>query len=271
MKKKFIDIFDCPYCNKESLSLRIIAEDKEQIKEGLFNCRLCNRKFPIKDSVPNFLPDSFKAENKVETGHFSYDGGFLYKLLSKFTTNNGIIINGEGSDVVVLDIGCGLTPRGSINMDVFYPPKLPNNFILASADLLPFKANSIDIIVSAYVIEHLISPSDFIKSAARIARKKSIIITDNSEWIGDYFFRIIQKGRLFHHEHCYRWSIEYLNNLILRLGFECETRLADFSPTFFVHVFSCLGKIPYIGNFFYRDLVAEIFNTNSLHDKQEHL
>lgn len=105
-------------------------------------------------------------------------------------------------DWQVLEIGCGSNPRGSVNMDVYIPDPLPPNFILGSAELVPFRPKSFDLLTSQFVIEHVLEPARFITSQVLRARQMVEIITDNSEWIGETWFRAFGTGRIFHDEHC---------------------------------------------------------------------
>jgi hypothetical protein len=94
--------------------------------------------------------------------------------------------------------------------------------------------------------------------AADIASKRVKIVTDNSDWIGDIFFRVIGRGRIFHDEHYFKWSMEYMRNLISRLGIPCATVVTcNLSSSNLVKVFSALSILPRVGIMFNRDLVVE--------------
>lgn len=157
-----------------------------------------------------------------------------------------------------LDIGCGETPRGEVGCDLVIPKNRPKFFVVASAEALPFKSKSFDVVRSHYVIEHLTDPKTAILDQLRIARKKLIIVTDNSEWFGDAIFRLVKKGRLFHEEHCYRWTVEYLKNLLNRFKLKSKVFACNLSPTKVVKSSSVFGRLPRIGVWFYRDIYAEI-------------
>jgi SAM-dependent methyltransferase len=82
---------------------------------------------------------------------------------------------------MILDVGCGGTPRGDVNGDFFSgytphtrvtinPKKIPN-FIRLDAHHLPFKNDSFDTIISYHVLEHLQNPQKALKDMKRVASK----------------------------------------------------------------------------------------------------
>lgn len=254
MKLNILKIITCPYHSNIDFDMSIKEEHNDEIIEGVLICPECNRKFKITDGIPIIVPDDFGYDKNWKPGARYWDVGGITKLLSR-TKKRRFEID---QDKLSLDIGCGEYGEGGVNIDVYFPAKPQKNFILASAELLPFKDKSFDIVKSSYVIEHLLSPKRFIIENCRISKNEVIIITDNSEWVGDLFFRFIGTGRIFHDEHCYRWTVEYLQNLIKRLGFKTEVKACNFSPSFFVRLVFVLGKLPRIGVWFCRDIYADI-------------
>jgi hypothetical protein len=158
----------------------------------------------------------------------------------------------------ILDVGCGENAKGNVNIDQYVPKKIPANFILCSAEKLPFREASFGCVRNSYVIEHLLDPPDFINECTIIATKKVVIITDNSDWLGELYFRLVGSGRIFHPEHCYKWSVEYMRTLLSRLGIKAVVTPCNLSPTSIVKFFSSFGKLPRIGILFYRDISVEI-------------
>lgn len=87
----------------------------------------------------------------------------------------------------ILDVGCGAHPRGTVNIDVstgwnpqtgnqkehldFIDPHRIPNFVLASAEHLPFKTAAFEKVVSSQVIEHVHQPYLMLKEMVRVARK----------------------------------------------------------------------------------------------------
>jgi len=222
--------------------------------ENFFICTRCSRKYKVSTlngiEIPDFLIDSGNLNRGLR--------GLSSKFLSSI---QGKPFQRRIEDKkLVLDLGCGENPRGNINVDCYIPNKIPCNFILANAEYLPFKDNSIDIIISNFSIEHIINPAIFIQNIYKIAKEKIEIVTDNSEWLGDVFFRLYGDGRIFHDEHYYKWSVEYFRNLLNKLGYKNnKVYLLNLSTSLIVEILSVFGKIPCLGNLFYRDLKADIW------------
>lgn len=65
MKKKLMDILACPIDKYYPLELHVF-EEKEEIVEGVIICPKCLRWYPIRDEIPEMLPDeSTKGEGRV--------------------------------------------------------------------------------------------------------------------------------------------------------------------------------------------------------------
>ena len=238
-------ILACPFHRNHTLHF--------SVKSVAFFCDSCNNSYELLEQdgvyIPNFLIDKGNWDRGFRGIKSNIVNSFQGKPFKRQLEENKL----------VLDVGCGENARGNINMDCYIPGKLPRNFILANAEYLPFKPNSIDIILSYYNIEHLINPAAHIMSLYETVKNKVEIVTDNSEWLGDMIFRVIGDGRIFHDEHYYKWSIEYFANLLSRLGLKKNSVcLLNRSSNPIVSSLSKLGSLPIIGNFFYRDLKAEI-------------
>lgn len=284
MNNKLLDILCCPY-DKGTLELESKDEKRIEVWEGVLICESCHRVFPIIYKVPYILPDDLKSRNATVNNFFIYNKQYkeidkfyqkttyeiwepgartwkpdiLSKMISKLRGSYPDIIKPYfNSSLFSLDIGCGNNAKGSVNIDIYLPERIPENFIMASAEYLPFQDDIFDLVHSSYVIEHCLNPSHFIEELVRLSNNKVVIITDNSEWIGDYWFRLTGNGRIFHDEHYYRWTVEYLNHLINRLGFKAKVSALNLSPTNIVVFTSLLGRIPRIGRFFLRDIMAVI-------------
>lgn len=266
MKKKPFSIkYVCPYDHSHL-----------KLKERLsYTCDSCKRQYPILDDIVNFLPDNLrdwatkkyglkKIQNPPEKfSSFEWKPGFrgwspssFIKFLSLGFGEGRVTKRYKGS---VLDVGCGDVAKGDVNTDIYIPTPLPKNFVLATAEMLPFKDNSFDVVRSAYVIEHNLYPTEMVKEHYRVSRKKVEIFTDNSDWLGVYAYRILNVGSIFHDEHYFKWSVEYFRNLLNRIKFRGRVEVFNTSPSILVKLLSTFGRLPRIGVIFYRDLYAEIY------------
>ena len=61
MKRKLMDILACPIDKQHPLDL-LVFEEKDEIVEGLITCPRCNRWFPIREEIPEMLPDELRKE-----------------------------------------------------------------------------------------------------------------------------------------------------------------------------------------------------------------
>ena len=61
MKKRLMDILACPIDKYYPLDLKVSKEDDE-IAEGMIVCPKCLRWYPIKDEIPELLPDELRNE-----------------------------------------------------------------------------------------------------------------------------------------------------------------------------------------------------------------
>lgn len=261
--------FVCPYDNEIPVRL------KKTGKESFYECKECHRHFPIINGIVNFLPDGLRewitiqnnrTNKKVqESNDFSgkWKPGFrgwrpnwFVKLLSIGSGEGRITSSHRG---IVLDVGCGDIAKGDVNTDIYIPSQIPNNFVLATAELLPFMDNSFDIVRSAYVIEHNLYPTEMIKEHFRVCKKRVEIFTDNSDWLGIYVYRVLNAGSIFHDEHYFKWSKEYFGNILNRLNIKGKVKVFNTSPSLLVKFLSLFGVLPRIGVAFYRDLYVEIY------------
>ena len=55
MRRTLMDILCCPVC-KGDLALLVEKEDEHEILEGELFCSVCEVKYPIREGIPNLLP-----------------------------------------------------------------------------------------------------------------------------------------------------------------------------------------------------------------------
>lgn len=63
MKKELMEILACPMDKHHPLDL-LVFETNEEIVEGLIVCSKCSRWYPIRDEIPEMLPDELRKENE---------------------------------------------------------------------------------------------------------------------------------------------------------------------------------------------------------------
>jgi len=63
IKKKLMEILACPIDKQHPLEL-LVFEEKEEIVEGLIICPKCSRWYPIRDEIPEMLPDELRTEKE---------------------------------------------------------------------------------------------------------------------------------------------------------------------------------------------------------------
>lgn len=63
MKRKLLDILACPIDKYHPLELHVF-EETDEIVEGLMLCPKCLRWFPIRDEIPEMLPDELREKKE---------------------------------------------------------------------------------------------------------------------------------------------------------------------------------------------------------------
>jgi glycosyltransferase 2 family protein len=155
---------------------------------------------------------------------------------------------------IVLDIGCGsgvqlraleiAKPKLLIGTDVnrnalIYAKNkniLQSEFIIADAQNLPFRAETVNKIICAEIIEHLNEPEQMIAETQRVLRKGgSIVITtpnEHSIWgLYEYFWDAFGRGRNYGETHLKFFSVRELEHFFPFYHHSHET-LYLFSPLF---------------------------------------
>ena len=87
---------------------------------------------------------------------------------------------------MILDVGCGNRPRGTVNIDLYLGPtehteepiqlhKTPN-LVHATAEALPFRDKSFDLVFSDNLLEHLSDPLAALREFLRVGRRVRAIV-----------------------------------------------------------------------------------------------
>ncbi|RJS74376.1 Trm112 family protein [Candidatus Bathyarchaeota archaeon] len=63
MKRRLMDILACPIDKYYPLELHVF-EEKEEIVEGVIVCPKCLRWYPIRDEIPELLPDQLRDKKE---------------------------------------------------------------------------------------------------------------------------------------------------------------------------------------------------------------
>jgi SAM-dependent methyltransferase len=241
------DVLSCPYHPDVPLDLEVDSA----------TCSACGRRFFRTTAGLDLRPDELRdGTARWKPGEPGWNPGVL-RFFGGASRRRGAAPP-EGS-LEILDIGCGVHPTGTVNVDVYVPDPLPNNFLLAAADRLPFLAKTFDVVTSRYVIEHLTDPAEFIRRCLRLARREVVIVTDNGDWLGEIALRILGTGRIYHPEHTHKWSVEYLRNLCGRFE-DCDStvKLDTYSDTPVVRLLAWAARGRVLAALLHRDLEARL-------------
>lgn len=59
MKREFVDSIRCPFCRRGGMDLAVAAaidaEDEREVREGELRCQACQRTFPVRLGIPDFI------------------------------------------------------------------------------------------------------------------------------------------------------------------------------------------------------------------------
>ena len=112
---------------------------------------------------------------------------------------------------MILDVGCGSTPQGDVNVDPFmgFSPHHARvidgrdylNFVQGGLPQLPFRDKAFNVVSCRHVIEHTDNPVEAVLELRRVARKAVFLKVPNNPL----------------HEfplHRYTWSLVSLKNLL---------------------------------------------------------
>jgi len=115
-----------------------------------------------------------------------------------------------------LDVGCGNTPTGDVNVDlpgserhrsgVTLAVKRISNFVYASVYALPFCNDSFDEVVSFHLLEHLEIPLIALEEMIRVTKDLVTIVVPAFAYEGECG------------EHLYTWGEGSLFNLLQKAG-----------------------------------------------------
>ena len=64
MKRKLMELLACPIDKQHPLELHVFEEKDEEVVEGLIVCPKCLRWYPIREEIPELLPDELRKQNE---------------------------------------------------------------------------------------------------------------------------------------------------------------------------------------------------------------
>lgn len=179
MEDKLLTTLQCPLCKKGGLSLQ----------ENKLVCKTCSASFPILNGKLCFTKDAdeimrkYDAEakqfvNRLKSLVKRWPALFVFLTyaigsVSYFGERPGRTIKKAfGKDVknkIIVNVGSGITKvhQDVINLDIF---PFKNVDIVADASSLPFKDNSVDMLISESTIEHTPDAERAIQEMRRVVR-----------------------------------------------------------------------------------------------------
>ncbi len=84
MRKTLLNYICCPFCHGTLDFITKVYENREKnIQEGILICQECNRWFPVRNYIPELLPDHLRNWEADENFLYSLDSNIEKKILKK--------------------------------------------------------------------------------------------------------------------------------------------------------------------------------------------
>ena len=135
--ERFAGILACPYCKT---GLQRLNRD--------FTCDACGRKYMHNGNAVDFLTADLRAAFSINDTENVSDHGYDGRITSAIEANPGKLF---------VDVGAGLKYRNYVNVVNFEIVDYPSTDVLGVGEKLPFINDSVDFVISAVVLEHVIA------------------------------------------------------------------------------------------------------------------
>lgn len=155
------------------------------------------------------------------------------------------------SKALILDVGCGSRPLGTVNVDIYQHPslQLPRNsvFILASGSHLPFRNKVFETVISDNSLEHCSEYRLFFKELLRVSSDHVLIYTS-------HIFSNMNRQTELHKQY---FNLKWFDRTLTLLGLQRRKNFKVYVSgwNYFPHQFFPLFKTP-------RQISVEIYKKN---------
>ncbi|MBF0197633.1 MAG: methyltransferase domain-containing protein [Planctomycetes bacterium] len=198
MRKVLLAHLSCPECEEgDDLTLQITTEEGEWVVEGTLSCDSCQRQYPIRDGIVNFL-ENLEGHTEKVSEIFSKD--FVQKYKSRWDKSAAKLTElkikqllaqassgAKGS--LFVDVGAGFCKYSQVLLNAGVQPvavDLSEDMLRASTEILspeeahqidrivadssklPFKTDSFDGFVCINVFQYLERPRESLQESRRV-------------------------------------------------------------------------------------------------------
>lgn len=196
MHKSFLSLLKCPICGFDTLIIKSVADAIDgQLYDGALTCSSCKTVFPIIEGIP-LLVDVTLQEEVIANWNESTE--YLEYNLESTKRVKELVEKYSQDTSVALDAGCGsgaytafFKSNELICLDLvpYFLKKLLNEYkgisklhlLIGDVRRLPFKANSVDLVLCSNVLEHLFKEEfvDVANSFVNVSRKMVLVDIPN--------------------------------------------------------------------------------------------
>jgi uncharacterized protein YbaR (Trm112 family) len=231
MHKSLLSLLQCPLCRSNTLDVDVAEELNGQIYRGQIQCHMCNATFPIFEGIPLLVNAALQKEVLAK---WDVSSEYLEYNLESTNRVKALVEKYSKDTDIALDAGCGSGAYTSIfkskeiiclDLVPFFLKKLLNEYqgsstlhvLVGDVRQLPFKKQSVDMVLCSNVLEHLMKDevTDVANHFVSMSRRTVLVDIPNDtgklvstirhtlERLGFYRARseIISDEKLKHHSH----------------------------------------------------------------------